>query len=175
MKDEFSDRHQAIKMRLAGQSVEVICQTLERSREWFHTWWRRYQALGVAGLYDLTRARQRASLISPEMERMILSIRKRLESTYHPQTRYALIGASAIQAELKSLNIRAVRANHRTCVATKWCDLAQSTLGTFPAYACLPCAASVRFQSLASGGLGWSDLPERAEAALLHLHLQRRF
>jgi putative transposase len=108
MKDEFSDRHQAIKMRLAGQSVEVICQTLERSREWFHTWWRRYQALGVAGLYDITRARQSTSLISPEMERTILSIRKRLESTYHPQTRYALIGASAIQAELKSLNIRTV-------------------------------------------------------------------
>lgn len=108
MKDEFSDRHQAIKMRLAGQSVEAICQTLERSREWFHTWWRRYQAMGVAGLYDLTRARQSVSLISPEMERTILSIRKRLESTYHPQTRYALIGASAIQAELKSLNIRAV-------------------------------------------------------------------
>jgi hypothetical protein len=37
MKDEFSDRHQAIKLRLAGQSVEVICQTLERSREWFRT------------------------------------------------------------------------------------------------------------------------------------------
>ena len=108
MKDEFSDRHQAIKMRLAGQSVEVICQTLERSREWFHTWWRRYQAMGVAGLYDITRARQSVSLISPEMEHTILSIRKRLESTYHPQTRYALIGASAIQAELKSLNIRAV-------------------------------------------------------------------
>jgi hypothetical protein len=108
VKDEFSDRHQAIKMRLAGQSVEVICQTLERSREWFHTWWRRYQAMGVAGLYDITRARQSTSLISPEIERTILSIRKRLESTYHPQTRYALIGASAIQAELKSLNIRAV-------------------------------------------------------------------
>lgn len=28
MKDEFSDRHQAIKMRLAGQLVEYICQTL---------------------------------------------------------------------------------------------------------------------------------------------------
>lgn len=108
MRDEFSDRHQAIKMRLAGQSVEVISQTLERSREWFHTWWRRYQALGVAGLYDVTRARQGASLISPEMERTILMIRKRLESTYHPQTRYALIGASAIQAELKALNIRTV-------------------------------------------------------------------
>ena len=108
MKDEFSDRHQAIKLRLAGQSVEVICQTLERSREWFHTWWRRYQALGAAGLYDLTRARQRTALISPEMERTILTIRKRLESTYHPQTRYALIGASAIQAELKALHIHSV-------------------------------------------------------------------
>ncbi len=108
MKDEFSDRHQAIKLRLAGQSVEVICQTLERSREWFHTWWRRYQALGAAGLYDVTRARQRTTLISPEMERTILTIRKRLESTYHPQTRYALIGANAIQAELKALHIRSV-------------------------------------------------------------------
>ena len=59
MKDEFSDRHQAIKLRLAGHSVEYICQTLGRSREWFHTWWRRYQAMGVAGLYDLTRANHR--------------------------------------------------------------------------------------------------------------------
>ena len=108
MKDEFSDRHQAIKLRLAGQSVEVICQTLERSREWFHTWWRRYQARGAAGLYDVTRARQHTALISPEMERTILAIRKRLESSYHPQTRYALIGASTIQAELKALHIRAV-------------------------------------------------------------------
>ncbi|CAG1016403.1 hypothetical protein ANAEL_05598 [Anaerolineales bacterium] len=108
MKDEFSDRHQAIKMRLAGQSVEVICQTLERSREWFHTWWRCYQAMGTAGLYDLTRARQRTALISPEMEHTLIAICKRLESTYHPQTRYALIGASAIQAELKALNSRSV-------------------------------------------------------------------
>ncbi len=108
MKDEFSDRHQAIKLRLAGQSVEVICQTLERSRDWFHTWWRRYQAIGTAGLYDVTRARQRTALISADLERTILAIRKRLESSYHPQTRYALIGASAIQAELKALQIRSV-------------------------------------------------------------------
>jgi transposase InsO family protein len=42
------------------------------------------------------------------MERTILTIRKRLESTYHPQTRYALIGASTIQAELKALHVRSV-------------------------------------------------------------------
>ena len=106
MKDEFSDRHQAIKMRLAGQSVERICQTLGRSREWFHTWWRRYLAMGVNGLFDSTRARRQPALISPELERTILTIRKRLESTYHPQTRYALIGAGTIRAELQALHIR---------------------------------------------------------------------
>ena len=108
MKDEFSDRHQAIKLRLAGRSVESICQTLGRSREWFHTWWRRYQAQGVDGLFDVTRARHQPALISPELERTILTIRKRLESSYHPQTRYAMIGASAIQAELQALHLRPV-------------------------------------------------------------------
>jgi transposase InsO family protein len=108
MKDEFSDRHHAVKQRLAGQSVETICQTLGRSREWFHTWWRRYQALGAAGLFDLTHARHQPQQISPELERTILNIRQRLESPLHPHTRYSLIGASAIQAELKALQIQPV-------------------------------------------------------------------
>ncbi len=106
MKDEFSDRHQAIKLRLAAYPVEYICQTLKRSREWFHTWWRRYQAMGVAGLYDLTHARHQPSRIAPDLERTILSIRKRLESQHHPQTRYSLTGASAILAELKALHVQ---------------------------------------------------------------------
>ena len=108
MKDEFSDRHQAIKLRLAGHSVEFICQTLGRSREWFHFWWRRYQALGVVGLYDLTRATHQPPRIAPDLERTILNIRRRLESQQHPQTRYSLIGASAILAELKALHVRPV-------------------------------------------------------------------
>ncbi len=106
MKDEFSDRHQAIKLRLAGHPVEYICRTLGRSREWFHTWWRRYQAMGVAGLFDLTRANHQPPRIAPDLERTILSVRRRLESQVHPQTRYSLIGASAILAELKALHIR---------------------------------------------------------------------
>ncbi len=106
MKDEFSDRHQAIKLRLAGHLVESICQTLGRSREWFHTWWRRYQAMGVAGLYDLTRANHPPPRIAPDLERSILNIRRRLESQQHPQTRYSLIGASTILAELKALHVQ---------------------------------------------------------------------
>jgi len=106
MKNEFSDRHQAIKLKLAGRSVKYICQALGRSREWFHRWWRRYQAMGVTGLYDQTRANHQPSRISPELERTILNIRRRLESQQHPQTRYSLIGASAILAELEALDIR---------------------------------------------------------------------
>lgn len=106
MNDEFSDRHQAIKMRLADQPVEVICRTLGRSAEWFHTWWRRYQALGAAGLFDLTRARHQPPRIPPDLERTIVNIRHRLESSLHPQTRYGLIGASTILAELQALHVR---------------------------------------------------------------------
>ena len=106
MKDEFSDRHQAIKLRLAGHPIDEICQTLGRSREWFHTWWRRYQAMGEAGLYDQTRANHQPPRIAPDLERTILSIRRRLEAQHHPQTRYSLIGASSILAELKALHVR---------------------------------------------------------------------
>lgn len=106
MNDEFSDRHPAIKLRLAGQSVESICQRLGRSREWFHTGWRRDPALGPAGLFDLSHARQQLPQLSPELERTLLNIRRRLESPLPPFTRYDWIGAGAIQAELKDLRIQ---------------------------------------------------------------------
>jgi hypothetical protein len=40
------------------------------------------------------------------LERAILSIRRRLQAHASPATRYSLIGAAAILAELKALNIR---------------------------------------------------------------------
>jgi transposase InsO family protein len=106
MNDEFSDRHQAIRLRLAGYAVEHICRTLGRSRDWFHAWWRRYRVLGVGGLFDLTPVNHQPPRLAPELERTIISIRQRLESPLHPHTRYGLIGASAILAELKALHIR---------------------------------------------------------------------
>lgn len=106
MSDELSDRHQAIRLRLAGQPVEHICQVLRRSRAWFHFWWRRYRALGPDGLYDLTRAQVHAVRLAPDLERTIVTIRQRLASQRHPGTRYSLIGATAILAELKALHLR---------------------------------------------------------------------
>jgi transposase InsO family protein len=118
MRDEYSDRHQAIQMRLAGQSVVQVCRSLRRSLRWFHKWWNRYLAHGPDGLFDLTRAaHQVARRISPELERTILTIRRRLESRMQPCARYQLIGASAILAELKALGVQplpSLRTSERT-------------------------------------------------------------
>ena len=106
MSNELSDRQQAIKLRLVGQSVEDICRILGRTPAWFHIWWRRYRAIGPNGMLDLTRANVQPRRIAPDLERTILSIRQRLASQTHPGTRYSLIGASAILAELQALQIR---------------------------------------------------------------------
>src|SRR2546421_326777 len=107
MHDEFTARQRAITLRLSGRPVQYICQALGRSEFWFHKWWRRYLESGAEGLYDLTHATHHvAQRIAPELERAILSIRRRLQAHATPATRYRLIGASAILAELKALGIR---------------------------------------------------------------------
>lgn len=106
MNNELADRQQAVKLRLAGKSAVEICQVLGRSRDWFHTWWRRYCALGPNGLFDLTRANAQPRRVTPEVERSILNIRRRLTSQTHPGTRYSLIGAGSILAELQVLHVR---------------------------------------------------------------------
>lgn len=106
MNNELSDRQQAIKWRLAGRSVEEICRLLGRSPAWFHIWWRRYRTLGPNGLFDLTRSTTQPRRITPDLERSILNIRGRLTSQTHPGTRYSLVGAGSILAELQTLHIR---------------------------------------------------------------------
>jgi transposase InsO family protein len=106
MNDELSARHRAITLRLAGRPVKAICAAVGRSEVWFHKWWGRYLHAGPDGLYDLTRANHRVvQRISPELERTILSIRRRLQAHATPATRYSLTGAPAILAELKALGI----------------------------------------------------------------------
>jgi transposase InsO family protein len=106
MNDELAARHRAITLRLAGRSIPAICAAVGRSEVWFHKWWRRYLETGPEGLYDLTRAHHAVTQhIPPELERAILSIRRRLQAHATPTTRYSLIGAPAILAELQALNI----------------------------------------------------------------------
>jgi putative transposase len=105
--DELAARQRAIRLRLAGRPVQYICSALGRSEAWFHKWWGRYLQAGPEGLYDQTRAHHHvAQRIPPEVERAILSIRRRLQAHATPATRYSLTGATAILAELKALGIR---------------------------------------------------------------------
>src|SRR6516165_10823643 len=107
MNDELAARHRALTLRLAGRPVKAVCAAVGRSEVWFHKWWGRYLQAGPEGLYDRTRANhQVAQRIPPEWERAILSIRRRLQAHALPATRYRLIGAAAILAELKALGIR---------------------------------------------------------------------
>ena len=109
MRNELTDRQQAIRMRLAGDSVSLICQSLHRSPTWFHKWWQRYLAAGGEGLYDLTRARHEIVNRTPaHIERAILAIRRRLAARATSQTRYALLGAPTIVQELKNLGFTPV-------------------------------------------------------------------
>jgi hypothetical protein len=106
MNDELAARHRAITLRLAGRPIKAICTAVGRSEVWFHKWWRRYLEAGPEGLYDLTRARHHVvQHIPPEVERAIVSIRRRLQAHATPATRYSLIGAPAILAELKALGV----------------------------------------------------------------------
>ena len=107
MNDELVARHRAITRRLEGRSIQAVCAAVGRSDVCFHKWWRRYLQHGPEGLYDLTRANHHvAQHISPELERAILSVRRRLQAHATPATRYSLIGAPAILAELKRLGVR---------------------------------------------------------------------
>jgi len=107
MHDELTARQRAISLRLAGRTVKQVCSALGCSGARFQKWWRRYLETGPEGLYDLTRANHHvARHIPPELERAILSIRRRLQAHATPATRYSLIGATAIRAELKALGIR---------------------------------------------------------------------
>src|SRR5262245_66214305 len=107
MHDELTARQRAISLRLAGRSVNYICAALGRVEAWFYKWWRRYLEDGPEGLYDLTRANHHVTQrIPPELERAILSVRRRLQAHAAPATRYSLVGTTAILAELKALNIR---------------------------------------------------------------------
>jgi hypothetical protein len=107
MNDELSARQRAISLRLAGRSVQVICAAVGRTDRWFRKWWRRYLEVGPEGLYDRTRANHHvAQRIPPELERAILTSRRRLQAHATPATRYSLTGAATILAGLKTLDIR---------------------------------------------------------------------
>lgn len=106
MEEEFFIRRQAVRCRLAGEPVDQICRSLDRTPTWFYKWWRRYRAEGVSGLRDRSRAPIRvANKTEPAIEQRILQIRQRLEATSYEQ-----IGPHRIRAELIDLGYTSIPA-----------------------------------------------------------------
>jgi hypothetical protein len=95
-----------LRLRLAGERVESICRSLQRSERWVHTWWQRYLTAGPEGLYDLTRANHLVvNRTPPPIARAVLSVRRRLAARATPQTRHSLVGALTIREGLRSLGL----------------------------------------------------------------------
>lgn len=102
-------RQQAIQLKQAGWSVSLICQHLERSRDWFYKWWHRYQAEGVAGLRAHSSApKTQPTAWSAALRQTIIHIRDDLMRRYGAGKRYRWAGAPTIRHELEGLGYTAV-------------------------------------------------------------------
>ena len=107
MSQELILRQKAIRLKQAGQAVSLICQRLERSREWFYRWWNRYQSEGAAGLRDrLHTPKSNPRGWSNELRQAILDIRDQLARRHGPCERYRLAGAPTIHHELACLGYK---------------------------------------------------------------------
>jgi len=107
VENELAERQLAIQLRLVGEAIEAICPRLRHPRSWFIKWWKRYHVEGAEGLYELSRAPHTLiDCLPPQLERLIVSVRRRLEAHATPETRYQRIGAPTVQAELEALQVK---------------------------------------------------------------------
>jgi transposase InsO family protein len=68
-----------IKRRLQGWPVTEICAHAQISRDAFYRWWNRYQTEGLDSLKERPRGRHRGTVVSSELRRKIVRLRKRYE------------------------------------------------------------------------------------------------
>jgi putative transposase len=102
-------RQEAIRRALLGESRRDICQALGRATSWFDKWWAEYRRQPHTRLADHSRALHRSPQQFPaSVEAVVVQIRHVLEAATTPETKYGLIGASAIQGELMGLNLQPV-------------------------------------------------------------------
>ena len=89
-------RKKAINLYLKGESPKAIYSELNRSKEWFFKWLKRYQSGDPDRYKDKSRAPKRQPTAVNKVDReRIISVRTHLEAQ-----RFAQIGASAIKWEL---------------------------------------------------------------------------
>jgi hypothetical protein len=106
-RSEQALRSEAIRRRLAGQNRNQICTALERATSWFDKWWAAYRRDPQTDFADRSRAPQRSpQQWSPEVEQMIVSIRRTREAGRTPETKYGFIGQRTIQGDLERLGVK---------------------------------------------------------------------
>ena len=89
-------RKKAINLYLKGESPKAIYSELNRSKEWFFKWLKRYQSGDPDWYKDKSRAPKRQPTAVNKVDReRIISVRTHLE-----EQKFAQIGASAIKWEL---------------------------------------------------------------------------
>ena len=92
-------RIEAVKRYLSGESASDIAKDLKKGRRWLYKWVRRYEISDDNWFKERSRRPLLiANRTSADIENLVLEVRERLE-----QTKYAQIGANAIQWELKKL------------------------------------------------------------------------
>lgn len=92
-------RIEAVKRYLSGESAGDIAKDLKKGRRWLYKWVRRYEISDDNWFKERSRRPLLiANRTSADIENLVLEVRERLE-----QTKYAQIGANAIQWELKKL------------------------------------------------------------------------
>ena len=90
-------RKKAIERYLQGEQAKSIYQDLNRSKNWFFKWLKRYQAGDPNWCEDQSKAPKRSPQKLSDVEKQrIIQTRKRLEDE-----RFAQIGVSAIKWELR--------------------------------------------------------------------------
>lgn len=95
-------RREAIRRRLHGERRKDICQDLERSLRWFDKWWSEFRSDPQTDFVDRSRAPLTVSSITtPELERLVIELRRAFESANH-----GLIGKRAIWGKLIELKVK---------------------------------------------------------------------
>jgi transposase InsO family protein len=119
MHDEYTERLVAIRRYLAGEPAISIYTDLGRSPTWFYKWRARYDQKGIEGLHDISRApKHHAHKTTDTLETAIVRLRLLREQRDSDDTKYGLIGAFAIQKDLRDLGYQppSVRTVHRILV-----------------------------------------------------------
>lgn len=100
-KDMDEARIEAVRRYLSGEGADEVARSLGFKRRWLFKWVKRYQEGNETWFKEKSKAPHHPPRkTDPDIERLVLEARERLE-----HTKYAQIGASAIAWELEKLKV----------------------------------------------------------------------